>query len=285
LKLSKEYEQEQGPLPLFKVSRQLSDLTLLFILSSIVYFLIAGSLAIVMRVIQSKAMLLGSQQLTLGLFYAALTVHGQLMFFRFISMLSVGISYYLISKFSKKHLFSMKLAVWSFSLMNAGAIFLNISGTMFFEGGWYNLMPLPFHPGNNGWSSFAVAIFLMADVMIGIALTFFSVNMLMTVLRGKIAAGIQKTEQADDDKHRYKSDELQDRGRIDLLPLKDIPTTKRWVSLLGISSWFSKKYRSAVPAVSIVVASYLGCAVNKKMGKGLVYSRNSWNYSINIVLH
>ena len=116
--LSKEYEKEHGPIPLFEVSKQLSNLTLLFILSAIIYFLIAGSLAIVMRVIQSKVMILGSQQPTLGLFYAALTIHGQLMFFGFISMLTVGISYYLISKFSKKHLFSMKLAVWSFSLMN-----------------------------------------------------------------------------------------------------------------------------------------------------------------------
>src|SRR5918996_96623 len=252
LTLSKEYEKEHGPTPLFKVTRQLSDLTLLFIVSSIAYFLIAGSLAIVMRVIQSKVNILGNEQLTLGLFYTALTIHGQLMFFGFISMLTIGISYYLLSKFSKKPLFSMKLAVWSFSLMNAGAIFLIVSGTMFYGAGWYNLMPLPFHSGNNGWPSFAAAIFLVADVMIGIAIVFFSINVLLTVLRGKIAAGIQRTEQADDDIHKYISDE-KDRGRIDLLPLQDIPPTVRWVSVLGISSWFPKRYRSAVPAVSIVV--------------------------------
>src|SRR5919106_2240782 len=98
----------------------------------------------------------------------------------------------------------------------------------------------------------------MADVMIGIALVFFSINVLLTVLRGKIAAGIQRTEQADDDIHKYISDE-KDRGRIDLLPLQDIPTAIRWVSVLGISSWFPKKYRRAVPAVSIVV---IGIFVN-----------------------
>src|SRR5919106_3082601 len=211
-----------------------------------------------MRVIQSKVNILGNEQLTLGLFYTSLTIHGQLMFFGFMSMLTMGISYYLLSKFSKKPLFSMKLAIWSFLLMNAGAIFLIISGTMFYGAGWYNLMPLPFHSGNNGWSSFAAAIFLLADVMIGIALTLFCINILLTVLRGKIAAGIQKTEQADDDKHKYISDE-EDRGRIDLLPLHDIPTAIRWVSVLGISSWFPKKYRRAVPAVSIVV---IGIFVN-----------------------
>jgi heme/copper-type cytochrome/quinol oxidase subunit 1 len=107
LTLSKEYEKEHGPTPLFKVTRQLSDLTL--IVSSITYFLIVGSLAILMRVIQSKVNILGNEQLTLGLFYTAFTIHGQL-----------------LSKFSKKPLFSMKLAVWSFSLINAGAIFLII---------------------------------------------------------------------------------------------------------------------------------------------------------------
>jgi heme/copper-type cytochrome/quinol oxidase subunit 1 len=159
LTLSKDYEKEHGPIPLFKVSKHLTDLTLLFLVSAITYFLIAGSLAIVMRIIQSKVTMLGNEQFTLGLFYTALTIHGQLMFFGFISMLTIGISYYLISKFSKKSLYSMKLAVWSFSLMNAGAIFLIISGIMFYGGGWYNLMPLPFHSGNNGWSSFAAAIF------------------------------------------------------------------------------------------------------------------------------
>jgi cytochrome c oxidase subunit 1 len=252
LTLSNEYEKGHGPIPLFKVSKQLTDLTLLFLVSAIIYFLIAGSLAIVMRVIQSNVTMVGNEQFTLGIFYTALTIHGQLMFFGFMSMLTIGISYYLISKFSKKSLYSMKLAIWSFSLMNAGAIFLIISGTMFFGAGWYNLMPLSFHSGNNGWSSFATAIFLVADVLIGIALVFFCINVLLTVLRGKIAAGIQKTEQADDDKHKYISDE-EDRGRIDLLPLLDIPATVRWVSVLGISSWFPKKYRTTIPAVSIVV--------------------------------
>jgi len=61
----------------------------------------------------------------------------------------------------------MKLAIWSFSLLNAGVIFLTISGTMFFGAGWYNLLPLAFHPGNNEWSTMAATRFLMADTMIG----------------------------------------------------------------------------------------------------------------------
>jgi heme/copper-type cytochrome/quinol oxidase subunit 1 len=224
----------------------------MFIVSSVLYFIVAGSLAIVMRIIQSKIIILGNQPQTFGLFYAALTVHGQIMFFGFASMMTVGISYYLICKFGKKELFSMRLAIWSFSLLNAGAVFLIISGTMFFGAGWYNLMPLAFHPGNNGWTTFSAVLFLMADSMIGIGLVLFCINIMATVLSGKIAAGIQKTEQSDDDKHRYVSAE-DDKGRTDLLSMENMAASVRWVSILGISSWFPKKYRSEVPAVSIVV--------------------------------
>jgi heme/copper-type cytochrome/quinol oxidase subunit 1 len=252
--LHTKYEKEQGPVPEFEITKELSSLTLMFITSSIIYFLVGGSLAIVMRIIQSKVMLLSSQQHTFGLFYAALTVHGQVMFFGFISMLTVGISYYLISKFAKKPLFSMKMAIWSFSLLNAGVLLLIVSGTMFFGAGWYNLLPLAFHPGNNGWSTLAATLFLVADAVIGVGLTFFCINVIVTVLKGKIAMGMEKTEQADDDKHKYHSDDENDSGRVDLLPTENISSgATRWISILGISSWFPKKYRSAVPTVSIVV--------------------------------
>ena len=140
------YEKDEGPAPEYRISKDLSDLTLMFIVSSVVYFLAAGSLAILMRLLQSGIPNIQNQQ-AVGLFYTALTVHGQVMFFGFVSMLTVGVSYYLLSKFAKKPLYSMMLATISFSLLNAGTIFLFISGTMVFGAGWYNLMPLTFHPG------------------------------------------------------------------------------------------------------------------------------------------
>lgn len=220
-------------------------------------------------------MILGDQNQTFGLFYTSLTVHGQLMFFGFASMLVIGISYYLISKFAKKSLFSLNLAILSFSFLNAGAILLIISGTMFFGAGWYNLMPLTFHPGNNGWSIFSSVIFLIADTLIGIALTIFSVNVILTLLVGKIAAGIQRSEKDwgidkdeddnDIDKHRSRSDE-EDRGRADFLTIQQIPAAVRWTSLLGISSWLPKKSRSRIPAVSIVVVGVFVNALVQLMG-------------------
>ena len=100
----------------------------------------------------------------------------------------------------------------------------------------------------------AATIFLVADTIIGIGLMFFCINIVLTVLKGKLAVGIERTEQADDDKHKYRSDDENDSGRIDLLSSQDIQSgATRWVSILGISSWFPKKYRSAVPTVSIVV--------------------------------
>jgi heme/copper-type cytochrome/quinol oxidase subunit 1 len=264
--IHQKYEKDEGPAPEYRISKDLSDLTLMFIVSSVVYFLAAGSLAILMRLLQSGIPILQNQQ-SVGLFYTALTVHGQVMFFGFVSMLTIGISYYLLSKFAKKPLYSMMLATISFSLLNAGTIFLFVSGTMLFGAGWYNLMPLTFHPGNGGWNLLSAVIFLMADAMIGIGLLIFCLVVIATVFKGKIAAGIQKSEPdgkqyADDndgdgddddgDRHKNRVD-FDDHGRIDLLPMMQIPSSTLLVSVLGISSWFPRHYRRAVPEVSVVV--------------------------------
>jgi heme/copper-type cytochrome/quinol oxidase subunit 1 len=95
------YEKDEGPAPEYLVSKDLSDLTLMFMVSSVVYFLAAGSLAILMRLLQSGVPISQNQQ-SVGLFYTTLTVHGQVMFFGFVSMLTIGISYYLLSKFASR---------------------------------------------------------------------------------------------------------------------------------------------------------------------------------------
>jgi cytochrome c oxidase subunit 1 len=255
-----EYDLENGPAPLYRISKDLSDLTLMFIISSVVFFLAAGTLAIIMRTVQSKLILLGTQQQTIGMFYAALTAHGQIMFFGFASMLTVGLSYYLLSKFAKKPLYSMKMAIISYSLMNAASVLLIVSAIMFFGGGWYNLMPLAFHPQNGGWNTFSTVLFLMADTSIGIGLVFFCINVIATVLKGNIAAGVQLSEPDEGGLFRASSD-INDSGRIDLIPMINLPASTRWVSALGISSWFPRKYRKAVPAVSIVVVGIFVNAV------------------------
>lgn len=255
-----EYNLENGPAPLYRISKDLSDLTLMFIISSVVFFLAAGTLAIIMRTVQSKLILLGNQQQTVGMFYAALTAHGQLMFFGFASMLTVGLSYYLLSKFAKKPLYSMKMSIISYSLMNAASVLLIVSAIMFFGGGWYNLMPLAFHPQNGGWNIFSTVLFLTADTSIGIGLVFFCVNVIATVLKGNIAAGVQLSEPDEGGLFRASSD-INDSGRIDLIPMINLPASTRWVSALGISSWFPRKYRKAVPAVSIVVVGIFVNAV------------------------
>jgi heme/copper-type cytochrome/quinol oxidase subunit 1 len=257
--LFNEYDHEHGPSPLYKISKNLSDLTVMFIISSVVFFLAAGTLAIIMRSVQSRIVLLGNQEQTMGLFYAALTAHGQLMFFGFASMLTVGLSYYLVSKFAKKPLHSMGMAIVSYSLLNAGGVLLIVCAFMYFGAGWYNLMPLAFHPQNGGWTTFSAVLFLIADTCIGIGLVVFCLNVVATILKGKIAAGVQKSE-PDDGQFLSASSDFRDSGRIDLLPMVNLPVATRWVSLLGISSWFPRRYRKAVPAVSVVVVGiFVNC--------------------------
>jgi cytochrome c oxidase subunit I len=267
----RQYEKEQGPAPQYQITKELSDLTLMFIVSAIIFFLIAGAHAIVMRVIQSDITLMGQNEtLTFGLFYAALTIHGQVMFFGFASMLTIGISYYLVSKFAKKPLYSMKLAIWSFATLNAGVMLLLVSEVMLFGAGWYNLMPLTFIPGpagaGIGWSTLSAVVFLMADLAIVTGMTLFSANIIATVLSGRIASGMQKIEPEYDEGHRSKSDGEDDKGRADTLAMQDIPPATRWISILGISSWFPGRQRCAVPAVSIVVVGVFVNALVQLVG-------------------
>lgn len=268
----KEYDKEHGPTPVFKITKQLSDLTKMFIVSSISFFLIAGSMAIIMRIVQSGFDVMNNQQQTMGLFYAALTAHGQIMFFGFASMMTVGLSYYLLSKFTKKRLFSFRLAVISFVLLNAGSLLLIVSALMYFGGGWYNLMPLAFHPQNGGWTIYSSIVFLMADLLIALGLTVFCINVIATVLRGKIAVGVQKSEPEDKGSMRAPAD-FSDRGRVDLLPMEYLTPAVRWVSLLGISSWFPRTYRRSVPAVSVVVVGIFVNAVALLSGTVGLYTQ------------
>ena len=89
---------------------------------------------------------------------------------------------------------------------------------------------------------------------------FFCVNVIATVLKGNIAAGVQLSEPDEGGLFRASSD-INDSGRIDLIPMINLPASTRWVSALGISSWFPRKYRKAVPAVSIVVVGIFVNAV------------------------
>jgi cytochrome c oxidase subunit I len=268
------YEREHGPVPQHQITKELSDLTLMFIVSAIIFFLIAGAHGILMRIIQSDITLMGpNENLTFGLFYASLTIHGQMMFFGFASMLTMGISYYLVSKFAKKPLYSMNLAIWSFGTLNSGVILILVSGVMFFGAGWYNLMPLTFIPGGVGWSTFSAVIFLMADLLIVVALTLFSLNIIATVLSGKIAAGIQEIELEYDEGHRSRSDGEIDKGRVDMLTMQDIPPATRWISILGISSWLPKKNRRVVPAVSIVVVAVFVNALVQLVGNAGAFTQ------------
>ena len=159
---------------------------------------------------------------------------------------------------------------------------------MSFGGGWYNLLPLAFIPGEIGqgepaWTTLSAVIFLTADAIIGIALVIFCIIAIATVLKGKIATYSPKTERCDDDEltgiinrmfriRKYKSDE-NDPGRVDLLLPLSYPSSIRWVSVLGISSWFPCKYRRQIPAVSIVVVGIFVNALVLLVGSPGLFSQ------------
>ncbi|MDQ6668023.1 MAG: cbb3-type cytochrome c oxidase subunit I [Thermoproteota archaeon] len=280
------YPKEPPPSPQYDISPELKKLVLMFMGAMIINFLIAGSLAIGMRIIQTDVpvvMKVGSIPQNV-FWYALLTSHGQGMLFGVISVNTVWFGYYGLSKWGRKPLVGMKLAKASFWIIESAVIVLFTSGLSGFGAGWYNLMPLTFLSGRPmmAWGQFAAAMFLTAEVLIGVFLTLFCIVVIATLLKGKIAAGTEKYEDkeyilAKDGKYSQtepKSDskpeemledsdaKMEDKATRSpqTLPvmqetMQSMPAAVRWVALLGINGWFPKKWRMATPAFPIVLVA------------------------------
>jgi len=272
------YPQEPPQLPQFDVSPALKKLTLMFIGAMLINFLIAGSLAIGMRIIQTDVPLMKVDSISQNvLFYALLTAHGQVMFFGVISVNTMWFGYYATSKWGRKPLSGMKWAKISFWVMEAAVILILYSGLSGFGAGWYNLMPLTFLPGRpaESWGTFAANTFLVADVLVGVALTIFCIVIIYTLLRGKIPVGterfgsrhgeveVEEVEGKEKEKKQKLEETQQD---LEHTHMEDLPAGVRWVSLLGINAWFTKKWRELTPAVPIVLVSAFVTALVQIIG-------------------
>jgi heme/copper-type cytochrome/quinol oxidase subunit 1 len=272
------YPQEPPQLPQYDVSPGLKRLTLMFIGAMLINFLVAGSLAIGMRIIQTDVPLIKVDSVSQNvLFYALLTAHGQVMFFGVISINTMWFGYYATSKWGRKPLSGMKWAQISFWMMEAAVVLILLSGLSGFGAGWYNLMPLTFLPGRpaESWGAAAATTFLVADVLVGISLTIFCVVVIFTLLRGKIPVGterfgsrhgevaIEETEGKEKEKEQKLEETQQD---LEHTHMEDLPPAVRWVSLLGINAWFTKKWRELTPAVPIVLVSAFVTALIQIIG-------------------
>ena len=230
-----------------------------------------------MRILQTDVSILKFDWIPQNvLFYALLTAHGQTMFFGVVSLNTMWFGYYATSKWGRKPLIGIKWAKISFWIMESAVILILLSGLSGFGAGWYNLMPLTFLPGRPmmSWGSLASTTFLTADVLVGISLTIFCIIILTTILKGKIPIGTQKfgsrhDEQKDiSEKTKDDSNKKEDIGKPDIehTHMANLPAAVRWVSLLGISSWFPKKWREVTPAVPIVLVGAFVTAIVQLIG-------------------
>ena len=166
------YPREPPPLPQYDISPELKKLVLMFMGAMLINFLIAGSLAIGMRIIQTDVPLIKVDGIPQNvLFYALLTAHGQVMFFGVVCANTLWFGYYAVSKWGRKPLAGMKWAKGSFWIMEIAVILIFVAGLSGFGAGWYNLMPLTFLPGHPSvtWGSAAAIAFLIADVVVATA--------------------------------------------------------------------------------------------------------------------
>ena len=266
------YPREPPPLPQYDISPELKRLVLMFIGAMLINFLIAGALAIGMRTIQTDVPIIKVDGIAQNvLFYALLTAHGQVMFFGVVCVNTMWFGYYAISKWGRKPLAGMGWAKASFWLMEAAVILIFIAGLSGFGAGWYNLMPLTFLPGHPSvtWGTAAAITFLVADVLVGVYLTIFCIIVFATLLRGKLPVGTQifeymheKDRDKGDEKSIVKENKEAESIEKEFTHQENLPASVRWVSIIGINSWFPKKWRDVTPAVPIVcVAAFVTALV------------------------
>ena len=266
------YPHQPPSLPEYDVSPPLKKLTLMMIGAMLINFLIAGTCALGIRILQMDVSILKFNWIPQDvLFYQLLTTHGQVMFFGVVSLNTMWFGYYATSKWGRKPLIGMKWAKISFWVMESAVILIFLAGTSGFGAGWYNLMPLTFLPGRPAlsWGPLAATTFLTADVLVGISLTIFCIIIITTILKGKIPIGSQKFGSRHDEQENSlektmdKSSGLPD---LDHTHMENLPAGVRWVSLLGIHSWFPKKWREVTPTVPIVLVGAFVTAVVQIIG-------------------
>jgi heme/copper-type cytochrome/quinol oxidase subunit 1 len=264
------YPMEPPPMPEYEIPEEVRKLTLRFIGASILNFMIAGALAIGMRILQTDVPMLPVDSIQRNvLFYALLTAHGQVMFFGVASMFTMFFGYYAVSKWGRKPLSGIRWAKSSLWIMESAVALIFISTLFGFGAGWYNLMPLTFLPGTpaESWTMSAAFIFLLADVLVGVSLTIWCIVILATLLTGKLPSGTQKFEEHyDDEKAANEGYHKSDSSYKDHISIEDLPAAARWIALLGIGSWFPKRLRLATPAVPIILVSAFATALTQIVG-------------------
>jgi heme/copper-type cytochrome/quinol oxidase subunit 1 len=264
------YPQEPPQLPQYDISPELKKLVLMFMATVFINLFIAGICALGMRIIQTNVPIphiVDSIQQNV-LYYALLTSHGQAMFFGVVSMNTMWFGYYATSKWGRKPLSGVKWAKVSFWIMEAAVILVFLSPISGFGAGWYNLMPLTFLPGQPAvsWNMAAATVFMIGDVLVGIALTIFCVVIILTLLRGKIPVGTQHFGSRYGEKAAVEKEQDYPKQDLDHTHMEDLPAAVRWVSLLGITGWFTKKWREVTPAVPIILTAAFVTALIQIIG-------------------
>lgn len=258
-------------LPQYDISPELKNLVLKFMVAMVINFVVLGSFAIGMRILQADIPLPGVNSIPQNvLFYSLLTAHGQGMIFGVISANTMWFGYYAISKWGRKPLVGLKIARASFWVMESSLILIVVSASMGFGAGWYDLMPLPFLSGRPdiSWNDVATTLFLFSQLLVAVFLTMFCIVIIATAFKGKISAGVQNYEDKSFEQKEGKFYDSNDKSVASNIEekMEDIPAGIRWVSLLGIGAWFTKKWRSKVPHVSILVVATFVTALVQIVG-------------------
>jgi len=141
-------------------------------------FLAGGLLGLTMRSQQADLISIGSSP-----FYILMTMHGQFMFIGLGTFGMMGVTWYVLAKLLRTDL-DYKLIDAIFWVLVAGFTLIGISGLYGeFAAGWYFLYPLPLYAAQDQWTLWGVAAFSLGELMIGLAIILYTIEVLLVVSR------------------------------------------------------------------------------------------------------
>lgn len=155
-------------------------------MQGVLYLIVGGALGVFAGVLQSRARA-GDPA---GPFYASLTAHGQLLMLGFAVMVTIGVTFYVLRRSLARDLHSPAVAGVCLWLLNIGMISVLLSWFGGFGAGWASFLPLAFFPAD-AWPLWATGLFLFGQLLLGLALLLFALEVLMTVFaRGQDGARV-----------------------------------------------------------------------------------------------
>ncbi len=164
--------------------KEVKEVAMAYLITGLTIFALGGFLGLMMRLSQAGIFRIGNN----SIWYRFMTFHGDAMFIGVGVFITVGLTFYVLVRALDQPLHSFAWARGIYWLFIAGVVLVALATLgLGFNGSWVFLYPLPI-PTRNGesglWTGGPVitpTIFLIGVTLIGLALIWYTIEVLLTV--------------------------------------------------------------------------------------------------------